>query len=534
MAVRLRAAVLLTSKSGLCERITELPIAAWERCRRDAALYEASHARSWRVAAAACQRRLEYGLRDLMRQLEASHDELTGRVALRPATTAEIYNDLVALEDEFGSLRVDLQQRELAVATDPIAFEGISLGRFEIVLSWSHPATYRVVALDPNPSTDEDYVHPHVHDEELCEGDGQAAIRQALSSRRVLDFFTIVERTLKTYNSSSAFVRLDRWNGTTCSQCGYGAGDDEMSSCERCDGEMCSECGAGCGAAPGGAAAPVSHNATAVTAVSATYAGSGVKSASTNSARSALMKKPATTAETRPVANQRARKLLKWRTGRPRPIRRCLPRQSPSVRLSPTAWAKLLFLRDLGQTEIGGFGVSSLPDLLFVNDVRLVRQQCDWASVQFDDAAVADYFDAQVDAGRRPAEFGRIWVHTHPGTSALPSLTDEATFARVFGGCDWALMLIVARGGSSHARLQFGAGPGGAWEIPVEVDYNVEFTGSDWTAWQAEYAACVFEADPPPPALAGGPTSDLFAVDDYWLRDARLWRSPAERQEVES
>ena len=59
----------------------------------------------------------------------------------------------------------------------------------------------------------------------------------------------------------------------------------------------------------------------------------------------------------------------------------------------------------------------------------------------------------------------------------------------------------------TYARLQFGVGPGGAFEIPVEVDYGVEFAGSDWSAWQAEYAACVFEAGVfryvPPPLLSG-------------------------------
>ena len=93
-------------------------------------------------------------------------------------------------------------------------------------------------------------------------------------------------------------------------------------------------------------------------------------------------------------------------------------------------------------------------DLLLVEDVRLVRQTCDWASVAFDDAAVADFFDEQVDAGRQPEEFGRIWVHTHPGDSAGPSLTDEETFARVFGGCDWAVMLILARAARRYARLR--------------------------------------------------------------------------------
>ena len=51
---------------------------------------------------------------------------------------------------------------------------------------------------------------------------------------------------------------------------------------------------------------------------------------------------------------------------------------SPYLRLNPTAWAKLLYLRDLGDTEVGGFGISAVDDLLNVEDVQLVRQTCTW------------------------------------------------------------------------------------------------------------------------------------------------------------
>src|SRR5262245_57885400 len=35
-----------------------------------------------------------------------------------------------------------------------------------------------------------------------------------------------------------------------------------------------------------------------------------------------------------------------------------------TLRFSPTAWAKLLLMRDLGDTEIGGFGITPSNDLL--------------------------------------------------------------------------------------------------------------------------------------------------------------------------
>lgn len=148
-------------------------------------------------------------------------------------------------------------------------------------------------------------------------------------------------------------------------------------------------------------------------------------------------------------------------------------------------------MRDRGDSEIGGFGISDPNDLMLVRDLALVRQRCDWASVEFDDQAVGEYFDEQIDQGRRPAEFGRVWVHTHPGQSPQPSMTDEETLERVFGRCDWAVMFILARGGQTYARLRFGVGPGGDVVIPVEVDFGARFTGSDPDLWRAEYDACV-------------------------------------------
>jgi len=123
--------------------------------------------------------------------------------------------------------------------------------------------------------------------------------------------------------------------------------------------------------------------------------------------------------------------------------------------------------------------------------VRLVRQTCSAVSVTFDDAAVAEFFDEQVDCGRQPAEFARIWLHTHPADSAQPSAVDEATFRGVFGACDWSLMFILAVGGETYARLQYGVGPGGSLEVAVGIDWDRRFPAADWPAWEAEYAACV-------------------------------------------
>jgi len=216
-------------------------------------------------------------------------------------------------------------------------------------------------------------------------------------------------------------------------------------------------------------------------------------------------------------------------------------RHTPMVlRFSPTAWAKLLYFRDRQETEVGGFGVLSADDLLRVEEFVTVRQAVSMASVCFDDQAVADFFEAQVDAGRKPEQFCRVWLHTHPGNCPQPSSTDEETFARVFGGCQWAVMFVLAQEGKTYARLRFNVGPGASAVVPVDVDYGQPFGASDAAAWEREYRANIL-----PERLWGasddgrelkelaGPSepADLTAcsVPDDWMEELEAME-PAERQ----
>lgn len=162
-----------------------------------------------------------------------------------------------------------------------------------------------------------------------------------------------------------------------------------------------------------------------------------------------------------------------------------------TLRFSPTAWAKLLYLREAGESEIGGFGISAADDPAIVEDVKLIRQSCTTVSVVFDDRAVADFFDEQVDLGLSPARFARIWVHTHPGECPLPSATDEETFSRVFDRPDWAIMFILAGGEQTYARVRYNVGPQTTAMLPVVVDYARPFAACDAAAWRKEYEANV-------------------------------------------
>lgn len=142
------------------------------------------------------------------------------------------------------------------------------------------------------------------------------------------------------------------------------------------------------------------------------------------------------------------------------------------------------------------------------------------ASISLDDEAVADLFDRQVDAGLKPVQFCRLWLHTHPGDSPQPSSVDEETFDRVFGTCEYAVMFILAEGGQTYARLRFNVGPGGSMVIPVQVDYSRPFPASDQEAWEAEYRANIHPA-----------ASDFFgsgkAFDDWPDEPPRRDRKPA-------
>jgi hypothetical protein len=173
------------------------------------------------------------------------------------------------------------------------------------------------------------------------------------------------------------------------------------------------------------------------------------------------------------------------------------PKHHPRLTFAPLAWLKLLFFCHAGPSEVGGFGVAAVDDLLHVEDFITVRQEATSLGVRFVDDAVADYFDRCVDAGLQPQRFSRVWCHTHPGDSPHPSLTDEDTFARCFGPCDWAVMFILSRTGRTYARLAFNVGPGGQMLVPTSVDWpswpahQPRLEAARLGRWQEEYRAHV-------------------------------------------
>ena len=166
------------------------------------------------------------------------------------ASILDIYRDILALHAEFDDVSWDLRAKTLSVTTTDIVLEGVYLGAFEIRLvfgSLTRSNAYEVIAVDPHPAaSDESVTHPHVQDNEPCEGEAGLPIEQALKDGRIAYFYLIVLNLLNTYNSGSPHVALKNWEGVACRDCGANVSEDERFSCEHCGDVLCDGCFVSC------------------------------------------------------------------------------------------------------------------------------------------------------------------------------------------------------------------------------------------------------------------------------------------------
>lgn len=228
-----------------------LPQQAWHQCLDLARLYDDVQNRGWRTATEHIERRLASALESLIYAVRDSARSCSCD-AHGPASASlrSLVEDLSALTSEFDEVEFDLREKRLWVVTDSIELKGLALGRFRIVLRWARLGEnrpYFLEAVDSNEAAgDSSVTHPHVRDDALCEGEGKAAIRAALEEGRLFDFFLLVRQILETYNSSSAYVRIEDWVGVQCVDCGSTTDHEDASTCERCESELCSECVSSC------------------------------------------------------------------------------------------------------------------------------------------------------------------------------------------------------------------------------------------------------------------------------------------------
>lgn len=179
--------------------------------------------------------------------------EVVNRDEVNLPSLSDIVADLRQIGQEFEEFNFDLAEKTISVTTKPIVLEDIALGAFEIKLELKDlkklcsQRPYRVIALDPNPAaTNDEVTHPHVSNEQLCEGDGHTAISRALEQGRFCDFFTMVVGILENYNSDSPHVAISDWEGRGCYDCGGSVSSDESYYCEYCENDYCAHCSTCC------------------------------------------------------------------------------------------------------------------------------------------------------------------------------------------------------------------------------------------------------------------------------------------------
>jgi hypothetical protein len=211
-----------------------------------------------------CQLAQEYGwllcLPGLQAELFAAIASLADvisalRTAYQPTAIPELtqrhwYHEVVQIFDEFPEVTFAKQDRQLRVETPAITLEGVELGAFAIDFKHEKRPSinnFTVTALDANPaSNNEDIHHPHVKDGELCAGDAKAPLRAAIAHGRLCDAFLLIQSVLQNYNPNSAYVKLDQWHGTPCTDCSRPVDPEDSFTCNRCGNTLCDHCYSSC------------------------------------------------------------------------------------------------------------------------------------------------------------------------------------------------------------------------------------------------------------------------------------------------
>lgn len=177
------------------------------------------------------------------------------------------------------------------------------------------------------------------------------------------------------------------------------------------------------------------------------------------------------------------------------------------LRFSPYAWAKILAMRDFGNTEIGGYGITETDDPLLVTDFRLIKQQCTSVTIEFDKDDGLKFVEDMTDKGLSAWQFQSVFLHTHPGNCPNPSVTDEENFQKNFSLPHMAVFFILAKLGATYCRLRYNVSAGTEVIITSEIDYKIAFPPSDHDAWKKEYEEKVSEVKYTYPMLGDAGTN---------------------------
>jgi len=176
---------------------------------------------------------------------------------------------------------------------------------------------------------------------------------------------------------------------------------------------------------------------------------------------------------------------------------------SKKLVFSPIAWAKIKWMmKKAGKMEISGFGISAEDSPFHIIDFQTILQECDGTETLMDDDDLAKYQYRMAKAGIDPCRSMRIWIHSHPFATKVPSPsgTDNTTLEEKTGAeSEWAIMVIMGKG-EPYIRLQLRNGLLEDEAIELEMDYEI-----DWSmviskdtieGWKTEYDKNIHEAPP--------------------------------------
>jgi hypothetical protein len=192
----------------------------------------------------------------------------------------------------------------------------------------------------------------------------------------------------------------------------------------------------------------------------------------------------------KPVAKKPYRP--KWQERREDPVPTYV-KSKKRLLFDPGVWAKIIYLRDRGKSEVSGFGISDPDDPFHIVDFKLVLQRCISTFTEFDDKGLANYLQTMViEQGYHPAQCMRVWIHTHPNMSPSPSSHDEENFKRVNEDSTWGVMCVVSDD-SEYARVMVNdlqSGLTAQQELKVAIALDIPFEGvtaDDYRDWEDEY-----------------------------------------------
>ena len=138
--LRMATAILDSLRQAVVEPpVPVLPQRDWERAQQLRRQLLIARDRGWQGAAEELLWDFKGAVRNLSRYVDACCREIDNLPDASPEPTLnlrQMYDELDALQTEFGEFDCDLKKTTISIVTDSITLEEIDLGSFQIVLHW--------------------------------------------------------------------------------------------------------------------------------------------------------------------------------------------------------------------------------------------------------------------------------------------------------------------------------------------------------------------------------------------------------------